>query len=270
MLGALVSAGASLLGSYLSQRNANRNVDLQREFATTGIQRKVADARAAGVSPLFALGANTNSFSPVSIGGDGGLSQAGQNISRAVAAQGSPQGRAGALAVELAQAQLDGVKLDNQAKQQEIQSKMNLINQPGTPPAIVDSGVTQVMPGQPEGVELKKEMAPAGWQQHKSFGVAPEVDMWRTAKGYAPEVPQELGEAHESQPLAAAQWFLRNKIMPTFSEGYRTHPFPAPEGFDWHFNPVLGQYVLQKESRFAELKRAHMNISNRSMQERRR
>lgn len=270
MLSALLGAGASLLGSYFTQRNANRNVDLQREFASHGVERKVEDARRAGVSPLFALGANTHSFSPVGVGGDGGLQSAGQNISRAMAAQGSPQGRAGALAVEIAGAQLEGLKLDNQAKQQEIQSKMNLINQPGTPPPILDAGTTKAIEGQLDGVELKKEMAPAGWQAHKSFGVAPEVDMWKTAKGFAPEVPQELGEAHESQPLAAAQWFLRNKIMPSFSEGYRTHPFPAPDGFSWHFNPVLGQYVLQKEGRFAELKRAHMNISNRSMQERRR
>lgn len=176
------------------------------------------------------------------------MSQAGQNISRAVAAQGSPQGRAGALAVELAQAQLDGVKLDNEAKQQAIQSKMNLINQPGTPPAIMDTESTPVLPGQPVGVELKKEMAPAGYVPQKSFGVSPEIDMWRTKHGYAPEVPQELGEAHESQPLAAAQWFLRNKIMPTAGDEYATHPYKAPTGYEWRFSPIMGQYVLEKEA----------------------
>lgn len=244
MLSALIGAGASLIGGYLSQRNANRNVDLQREFASTGIQRRVEDARAAGVSPLFALGANTHSFSPVSIGGDGGMQSAGQNISRAMAAQGSPQGRAGALAVEIAGAQLDGLKLDNMAKQQEIQAKTNLINQAGTPPAILDSGTTRVIDGQPIGVELKKEMAPAGTSPHKSFGVGPEVDIWKTPTGYAPEVPQQLGEAHESQPLAAAQWFIRNKIMPTFSEAHSTPPYDTPVGMRWSFNPILGQYEL--------------------------
>lgn len=39
--------------------------DLQREFAQMGIQWRVQDAIAAGVSPLFALGAQTPSYQPV-------------------------------------------------------------------------------------------------------------------------------------------------------------------------------------------------------------
>lgn len=101
MIGELISAGTSLLGGLLnkSSADANRrsqealamqNMAMQREFAQQGVRWRVADARAAGVHPLFALGANTHSFAPVSVGGGSDTSMgdavasAGQNIGRAV------------------------------------------------------------------------------------------------------------------------------------------------------------------------------------------
>lgn len=117
MLGDLISAGVKLLGGYLgdkateknnaanlaAQREmAERNEALQREFATSGIQWKVKDAESAGIHPLYALGANTVSYSPQSLGGGSsastGLSSAladtGQDISRAIRATSSDQDRA--------------------------------------------------------------------------------------------------------------------------------------------------------------------------------
>lgn len=65
-----------------------QNIANQKEFAQQGIRWKVADAQAAGLHPLAALGAQTNSFSNV-VGGDipipktdfGGM---GQDIGRAI------------------------------------------------------------------------------------------------------------------------------------------------------------------------------------------
>lgn len=103
MIGEIIGAGASLLGGLINKSSAddNRAVQLQiaaqnaaaqREFAQNGIRWKVDDARAAGVHPVFALGASTNSFSPVTVGdtsssamGDA-VAQAGQNIGRAAQA----------------------------------------------------------------------------------------------------------------------------------------------------------------------------------------
>lgn len=91
MLPALISGGAALLGGLMakdSSRNAaGINRDMQREFAQNGIRWKVEDAKSAGVHPLYALGASTPSFSPSFIGGgDSGVSQMGQDISRAMRA----------------------------------------------------------------------------------------------------------------------------------------------------------------------------------------
>ncbi|QXP08107.1 MAG: DNA pilot protein [Arizlama microvirus] len=265
MLGALIGAGTSILGGLMAdnradkanaaaRENALRQEALQREFAQNGIQWRAADAEKAGISKLYALGANTASYSPVSVGHTAssglasGLATAGQNIGRAVDATASPLGRAGHFATEMAQTQLDGAKLDNDIKRAELLSKVATRTQPGQPPAILNSETTPFIPGQGNsGIKLENKFPPSDPDRpQKEWGVTPEVRMYRTKHGFSPEVPQELGEAHESQPLAAAQWFMRNKLMPGLSEAYRTYPHDAPPGTYWTFNPVFGEYVLNK------------------------
>lgn len=74
--GAVIGAGADLLGGFLDRRE-------NRRFAQNSIQWRVQDALAAGVHPLFALGASP-SFPPSPIGGS--ISAAGEKIGNAVAA----------------------------------------------------------------------------------------------------------------------------------------------------------------------------------------
>lgn len=87
---ALISAGATLAGGLLGNRSSRKaaqaNINLQREFAQQGIRWKVADAKAAGIHPLYALGAATHSFSPVSVSDPRGeaLHSMGQDIGRAM------------------------------------------------------------------------------------------------------------------------------------------------------------------------------------------
>lgn len=91
-IGPAIAAGASLLGGFLGREHQEdqraHNEALQREFAQSGIQWKVADAKKAGIHPLYALG--SPSISPaVSVQGDplaGALSSMGQDISRAARA----------------------------------------------------------------------------------------------------------------------------------------------------------------------------------------
>lgn len=88
-MAALIGGGASLLGGLLgresSRSSANRNIDLQREFAQQGIRWRVEDAKAAGIHPLYALGASPASFSPISVSDPLGpaIASAGQDVSRA-------------------------------------------------------------------------------------------------------------------------------------------------------------------------------------------
>lgn len=70
---------------------ADKNEALQREFAQNGLRWKVADAQAAGLSPLFAVGGAGAAFSPnpITIGGqDSDFGERmGQSVARAVSGQ---------------------------------------------------------------------------------------------------------------------------------------------------------------------------------------
>lgn len=98
MLGSLISAGASLLGGIMGNRSnakANeKNEAMQRDFANNSIAWRVADAKRAGIHPVYALGAPTMSVSPSHVGDTSmpaALSQMGQDVGRAVNATRSGQ-----------------------------------------------------------------------------------------------------------------------------------------------------------------------------------
>lgn len=135
MLPALISAGASVLGGILGKKSADKQAqqqyEHQKEFAQSGIQWKVKDAAKAGIHPLYALGAQTTSYSPTSVGGtDFGIPEAGQNIGRAIdATRSSPEQQA---ALRLTAAQIDGVNLDNEIKKTQLASALALANQSQT------------------------------------------------------------------------------------------------------------------------------------------
>lgn len=90
---ALISGGASVLGGLLSNRSSrnqfSENAALQREFAQQGIRWKVADAKAAGLHPLYAIGATGASYSPTTYPDALGpaIGQAGRDYGNAVAGQ---------------------------------------------------------------------------------------------------------------------------------------------------------------------------------------
>ena len=104
----------------------DKNIRLQKEFAKNGIQWKVADAKAAGIHPLYALGANTMSFSPVSAGdgGAGYISQMGQDVSRAMYATANADQRAASQQSALA---LENMGLQNDLLRVQISKLSNQV-----------------------------------------------------------------------------------------------------------------------------------------------
>lgn len=147
MLDALITAGASLLGNMLKsntddknmqmqmqfnqQQNAlaQQNIALQKDFAQHGISWKVADAQAAGLHPLAAMGANTTSFSPVSVGGSApeskmDWSNLGQDLGRAAKALAGVQSREEVDAEAARKLSLEKAGLENDILRQELGSKV--------------------------------------------------------------------------------------------------------------------------------------------------
>jgi hypothetical protein len=256
MLGSLIGAGSSIIGGILGRKNAKkqsqREYERQKEFAQHGIRWKAADAEAAGISKLYALGANTTSYSPQSVGGsDYGISQAGQNIGRAIEATQSGSQRQQKMAHQLAQVQLQGLELDNDIKRAKLASATRLAAQPGTPPAHNSFETTPHVPGQGNStlVDVRKKIAPAGHSPEASYGVHPEVDWYRTSKGYVPQIPQDLAESMEQNWAASAMWQLRNSLGPYV--GLQTSTPPAKKGYYLHFHPIYGyQYKKLPNNRY--------------------
>lgn len=102
--GALVELGGDLIkenyaeearedARVFAREQQTENARLQKEFAQMGLRWKVADAQAAGVHPLLAMGASGAAFAPNPVvmqdTSDAGSSfqKMGQNLSRAIAAQ---------------------------------------------------------------------------------------------------------------------------------------------------------------------------------------
>lgn len=259
MLGELLGAGASLLGGLLGKssadKNAARNVKMQKEFAQNGIQWKVEDAKKAGISPIYALGAQTQSFSPISVGDplSSGVAAAGQDIGRAINATETNTGRTTAFSQAVQALQIDGMKLDNDIKRQELLSKIATRNATGVPPAMPGLENTFIA-GQgnaEDPFKVQKQLnASEPGKPESEAGLSPELSWYKTKDGYVPQIPQNLGDAMEAEPLnlSGGQWFLRNKVLPMFSPSAFNPPFKADSMHYWTFDPIFGQYKLHERA----------------------
>lgn len=159
-----IAAASSLIGGHLdrkqSQENSEANIAMQREFAQQGIRWRVADAKAAGIHPLYALGASGASFSPsVNVGSMGpALASAGQDIGRAFAATASQREREGVvqyqrsreaaadrMAIERHNVQLEGLSLENELRRLQIRRELSQVGPP-FPSAVSGSGGASSFP----------------------------------------------------------------------------------------------------------------------------
>lgn len=169
-LGNLASAGIGMFTANNKQKSdeaiAAQNIAMQREFAQNGIRWKVADAQAAGLHPLAALGAQTTSFSPVSIDG-GDFSSVGQDIGRAVAAMKTKDERADEVSKKVEGLTLEKASLENDL----LRSQIRRLNSTGTgpgmpgsarkPETIVGRTVSENAPVKEDDIKQKAEDYPA-------------------------------------------------------------------------------------------------------------
>lgn len=158
MLGDIIGGLGSLVGGFMNQRSqekiAAQNLAAQREFAQSGIRWKVADAKAAGVHPLFALGAQTTSFTPQSVGGGDAMgdavASASQSFGRAAQAAMTSDERAASTA--LTTLQMEKAGLENELLRTEIVGKKRAMLGPAMP-SLAKGGA---LPGQGDAIALPK------------------------------------------------------------------------------------------------------------------
>lgn len=273
MLGALISAGSSLLGGLLGKSSADKALDaqkenlekqaqLQREFAQNGIQWKVEDAKKAGIHPIYALGGSTASYTPsaMSIGADNslgaGIAAAGQDIGRAMYATQDASGRSDMFSKTVQGLQLQRMGLENQL----LASQIAKVNAPGTPPPMPALNDRVLLPGQAQSTVPQPDwmadfkdllnykpadIGPAvpGSPQLEP-GVITSVRHAKTASGYEPVPSTQMKQAIEDDFISEVVWNLKNRLGPIFG----VNQTPPAGGVDpakgeyWKYNPFLMEY----------------------------
>lgn len=220
--GSLIGAGGNLLGGLLGSSDAHKNRRMQKEFAQYGIRWRVEDAKAAGLHPLYALGAQIPSFSPVHSEAPAQLAEMGQNIGRAVqATQTAAERQRSQLELELLKSQVDESK-------ERIAASMAARNAQAatqTSGLGVDSGLDP-FPPVPEGVHIIGQHVnkpgtsyiASERDESASASVSPMWGRFMIGNGREIVLPGGLGgdaaEALESlseSPLLLAMTYLENK-----------------------------------------------------------
>lgn len=254
LAGAAISAGTSI---YAGNQNAKHQSSLraqelahQKEFAQNGIQWKVADAKAAGVHPLFALGASTHSYSPMAIGNSPvaeAMASAGQDIGRAVSATASQSGR---MSSAMAALGLERAKLENDLLKTQIMKTVQPTNPPMPSPAtryLIDGqGDTSAPPGTFIVDKPLERTTVDPVNRHSEPGALPDVGFLRTADGSYMPVPSDNAKQRiEDNRLHEIMHFLRNNIAPVAHSGsYFKPPFAPDKGKTWQFSPISGYYQV--------------------------
>lgn len=173
LLGDVAGAVGGIVGGVMDNqsaaKSAQKNYEAQKEFAQNGIRWKVADAKAAGIHPLAALGANNASFSPSFTAGDySWLGNAGQNVGRAIESKATRAERelGQAMQAETHAEQIRGLKLENDIRAQTLlQMKLDslsAVKKTGRPPAMPGVDNT-VLTGQGDSKYLDKPVKKFGW-----------------------------------------------------------------------------------------------------------
>lgn len=250
--GALIGGGAALLGGAFSgreQRKATQaNIDHQREFAQHGLRWKVEDAKAAGVHPLYALGASTHSFAPSitpNTGMSDAISSAGQNVGRAVAQTSTANERAFNDAMKAEQ--LKNARLQNTLLEGQITS-VNKITQPawpGSSHALEGQGNSSLVSNKP----LERVASQPG-KPYSEPGAITDVG-WVAVPGggLAPVPSKDVKERIEDQLVPEMSWAMRNQLMPNLIQTPKPPRSALPKGYDrWEWSFKQQAYFPAKKT----------------------
>lgn len=259
LIGGVLQRDANRQANYEDRVQSDRinaeNIALQKEFAKNGVRWKVEDAIAAGISPLAALGAQTSSFSPISVGTSSTpdpmgsyVAQMGQDVSRAISSTRTADERmAATLALQGAKLDIEGKALDNQIRASQLQ-KMNAVG-PSMPSA---SGSGGVIDGQGNSVMVKPSevYASEGSRPGIQSGMINSLQYTREANGNISIAPSsDMKERMEDDFIAENLWHIKNRILPPAPDT-RDYPIPPDlyrQGYRfWFWNPMKQEFVPSK------------------------
>ena len=302
--GPIISAGASLIGAKMSadssakaarlnaiaqameadrayERNKAmtyeawaREERLQKEFAQSGIQWRAADARAAGIHPAAAMGAQTQSFgssvgtptmgttgaAPFSGSSMGaGIAAAGQDIGRALSATRSEDQRADAYTKTVQDLTIQKMGMENAI----LASSLSKINQAGGNPPMPSVARKNLIDGQGNtpSSTVRNKIEPMESQHSAAKNAAIEPGQV-TETGHTVTRSNDAGSASRWSPvqsdiakdrleedmIGTLLWTWRNRIMPTFGGNYNPPNVKLKPGKEWLYHPLTQEYMQVKKA----------------------
>lgn len=248
MLGNILSGVGNLVSGFLGRdaaKDANKaNLKAAKEFAQHGIRWKVEDAKAAGIHPLYAIGAPTASYSgSFSVPDFSDIARAGQDIGRAIDATRTRGERVDAYTKTVQDLTLQRMGLENQLLSAQIakvrQSQAPAMDTPGQRYLVEGQGPT-ALGGLVATVPLSRQAFDPS-ALYREAGAVTDVGFTRSEKGYAPVMSKDAKERLEDDFLGMLGWNLRNRLVSAPEP-----PVEAPEGYDWVWNPITMQYEAKR------------------------
>lgn len=252
-VGDIAEGAGSVLGLFggndrTSDRMAS-NFAFQREMAQHGVRWRVEDAKAAGIHPLFALGANLPAGSPVQVFesednfGDR-LARAGQGLSRAMDATRTSG--------ERVSARLDALMLERSELQNELlRSQIARLNQQRNPAMPSVGPNLEMLPGQGDVPIYESKplevTIPHVSMPHSEPSAITDVGWAKTATGGVVPVPsKDVKERIEDNFIPETMWAVRNLLIPNLPfVRPRTPPRDMlPSGADhWEWSRLRQEFV---------------------------
>lgn len=213
----------------VQQQTAQMNVAKQEEFAKYGLRWKVADAKAAGIHPLAALGAPTSSFSPVSVGtteNRTNFGQMGQNLTRAINATRTKEEQDVAkIQLATARTELDGKALDNQIKATQLKQLQSGPSFPGSEYTLDGQGDSGVVKNKSLERTYTRPTKP-----HQEVGSVSDVGYADTKYGKVPVPSTDVKQRIEDNMIQEVLWAVRNNILPNL--GFED---PPDSNYTWDY-----------------------------------
>lgn len=226
MLGELLGVASGVAGMLTNRSAAKKQQELnerarqedyahQKEFAQSGIQWKVADAKAAGIHPAIALGAQPASFSPIGVGDTGTqhLAASGQDLSRAIDSTRTAFSRTSAFDQTVQGLTVQKMGLENELLASQI---AQVKQQVGPPMSSVDPNTYRV-PGQTaSGLELPVPLMHSARQPQFTPNIRVAGRDWLPHPGWsdAQTFEDRYGEMSDylaGPAILASDWFYNNR-----------------------------------------------------------
>lgn len=251
-LPAIASAASTLFGRR-GGVSARKQMQFQREVLQNQIQWRVADAQAAGIHPLAALGISPSSGMPVGeIAGTDTFESMGQDLTRAIQAMMDSRERAANDVLQkeqmyrdsaVARAEIDRIRAEaDLARARADEIRFPHIRSPQRdqlPPVRPNAGSDGGTLAGPELAPIPAQpvIASSG-NSARDPGSINSYSYWRNDDGSMSVVPSyDAQQRMEDNLPVMVDWFARNRLSPeSVIRGLRppsTRDYPLPQGQHW-------------------------------------